>query len=84
MDHDLPAAFTKILPVVRVLHDGQAPVFKLVHCAVHVAGHVEEQVFAHHAHQVDAGVANVILWIVLAPACAHVAVDGVEALSNRA
>jgi hypothetical protein len=45
---------------------------------------VEQQVLAHHPHQVDAGVADMVFRLVLAPARAHVAVDGVQALGDRA
>ncbi len=84
MNHDLPSPFTQIAPGVRVLHDGQAPLFELVHGGVNVAGHVEQQVFAHQPHQVDASVADMVLRIVFAPPGAHVAVDGVQALGDRA
>src|SRR6185503_4381318 len=53
VDHDLPAAFTKVVPGFRVLHDGQAPLLELVHGRVDVTRHVEQQVFAHQTHQVD-------------------------------
>ena len=49
-----------------------------------MTGHVEQKVFADHAHQVDAGIANVIFRIILAPARAHVAVDRVQTLRDRA
>ena len=49
-----------------------------------MTGHVEQQVFPHQPHQVDASVADMVLGIVLAPAGAHVAVDGVQALGDRA
>ena len=83
MDHDLPAAFTKIMTSVRVFHDWQAPVLKLVNCRVNMAGHIEQKVFANHSHQVDTGIAHVIFRIVLTPAGAHVAVNSVEALRYR-
>ena len=31
VNHDLPTAFTQILPRFRVLHDRQAPVLELMH-----------------------------------------------------
>ena len=84
VDHDLPAAFAKVVTRLRVLHDRQAPFLELVHRRIHVTRHVEEQILAHHPHQVDAGVADVIFRVVLAPARAHVAVDRVEALCDGA
>jgi hypothetical protein len=35
-----------------------------VYRRVHVARHIEQQVFPHHAHQVDARVANVIFRVI--------------------
>ena len=84
MNHDLPSPFTQIAPGFRVPHDGQAPLFELVHRGVDVTGHIEQQVFAHQPHQVDARVADMVLRIIFAPSGAHVAVDGVQALSDRA
>jgi hypothetical protein len=75
---------TQVAPGLRVLHDRQAPLLELVHRGIHVARHVEQQVLAHEAHEVDARVAHVVLGIVLAPARAHVAVDRVQALGHRA
>ena len=83
VNHDLPSPFTQIAPGFRVLHDGQAPLFELVHRGVDVTGHVEQQVFPHQPHQVDASVADMVLRIIFAPAGAHVAVDGVQALGDR-
>ncbi len=48
-----------------------------------MTGHVEQQVFPHQPHQVDTGVADMILRFVFAPTRAHVAVDGVEPLGDR-
>ena len=84
VNHDLPSPFTQIAPGFRVLHDGQAPLFELVHRGVDVTGHVEQQVFAHQPHQVDTSVADMVLRLILAPPGAHVAVDGVQALGDRA
>ena len=83
MNHDLPTPFTQITPGFRVLHDRQAPLFELMHRGVNVTCHVKQQVFPHHPHQVDAGVTDMILRLVLAPAGAHVTVDGVQPLSDR-
>ena len=83
VDHDLPAAFAKVLSRVRVFHDRQTPVFKLVNRAVDVAGHIEQQILADHAHQIDPCITDVIFGVILAPARTHVTVDRVEALSNR-
>ena len=84
VDHDLPAPFAQVAARLRVAHDRQAPFLELVHGRVDVAGHVEQQILAHQPHQVDAGVADMVLGLVLAPAGAHVAIDGVEALGDRA
>ncbi len=83
VNHDLPASLTQIAPGFRVLHDGETPLLELVHRRVNVARHVEQQVFPHHSHQVDASVADMVLRLVFAPAGTHVAVDGVEALCDR-
>ncbi len=84
VDHDLPFAFTLITPRFRVAHDRQAPFLELVHRRVHVPRDVVAQVLTHEAHQVIAGVTYVVLWLVLVPLHAHVAVDRIQALGNRA
>ena len=84
MDHDLPATFTLVSAGLRIAHQRQAPFLELVHGRVDVACHVEQQVFANHAHQIDTRVAHVIFRIVLAEAGAHVAVDRVQALCHSA
>ncbi len=42
------------------------------------------EILAHQPHQVVAGVADVVLGLILVPLHAHVAVDRVEALRDRA
>jgi hypothetical protein len=74
---------TQVAPGFRVLHDGQAPLLELMHRGVDVTRHVEQKVLAHHTHQVDARVADMVLGLVLAPAGAHVAVDCVQTLGDR-
>ena len=83
VNHDLPSPFTQISPRFRVPHDGQAPLFELVNRRVDVTGHIEQQVFPHEPHQVDTSVADMVLRFIFAPTRAHVAVDGVQALSDR-
>ena len=84
VDHDLPLAFALVASGLRVAHDRQAPFLELVHGGVDVPGDVVAQVLAHQAHQVVAGVADVVLGLVLAPLHAHVAVDRVETLGDGA
>ena len=84
VDHDLPLAFALIASGLGVAHHRQAPFLELVHGAVHVPGDVVAQVLAHQAHEVVAGVADVVLGLVLAPLHAHVAVDRVETLGDGA
>ena len=55
-----------------------------MHRGIDVPGDVVAQVLAHQAHEVVAGVADMVLGLVLAPLHAHVAVDGVEALGDGA
>ena len=47
-------------------------------------GDVVAQVLAHQPHEVVAGVADMVLGLVLVPLHAHVAVDRVEALGDGA
>jgi hypothetical protein len=82
VDHDLPAAFTLIRTRLGIAHQRQAPLLELVHGRVDVTRHVEQQVLAHHPHQVDTRVADMVFGVVLAPAGAHVAVDRVQALGH--
>jgi hypothetical protein len=84
VDHDLPATLALVGAGLGVAHQRQAPFLELVHRRVDVAGHVEQQVLADHAHQVDAGVADVVFRVILAEAGAHVAVDRVQALGDGA
>ncbi len=49
-----------------------------------MAGDVVTQILSHETHEIVARVAHVILGLVLIPLHTHVAVDGVEALSNGA
>ena len=84
MNHDLPSPLTQIAPGFRVLHDGQAPLFELVHRGVDVTGHIEQQVFAHQSHQIDTSVADMVLRFIFAPPGPHVAVDGIQTLRDRA
>lgn len=49
-----------------------------------MTGHIEQQVFAHQPHQIDAGVADMVLRFIFAPPRPHVAVDGVQTLGDRA
>ena len=49
-----------------------------------MAGHIEQQVFAHQPHQVDTRVADMVLRLILTPPGAHVAVNGVQTLGDRA
>ena len=84
VDHDLPLAFALVPPGLGVPHDRKAPFLELVHRGIDVPGDVVAQVFAHQAHQVVAGIADVVLGLVLAPLHAHVAVDRVEALGDGA
>ena len=84
VDHDLPLAFALVPSGLGVFHHRQAPFLELVHRAVHMPGDVVAQVLAHQAHEVVARVAHMVLGLVLAPLHAHVAVDGVEALGDRA
>ncbi len=84
VNHDLPFAFALIAPRFRVPHDRQAPLLELVHRGVDVPGDVVTQIFAHEPHEVVAGIADMVLGLVLVPLHAHVAVDGIEALRDRA
>ncbi len=84
MDHDLPAALTLVGAGLGVAHDRQAPLLELVHRRIDVTRHVEQEVFAHHAHQVDSRIANVVFRVVLAEAGSHVAVDRVQTLRHGA
>ena len=84
VDHDLPLAFALVAAGLRVAHDRQAPFLELVHRGVDVAGDVVAQVLPHQSHEVVARVADVVLGLVLVPLHAHVAVDRVEALRDRA
>jgi hypothetical protein len=83
VNHDLPSPFTQIAPGFRVLHDRQAPLLELMHRRVHVARHIEQQVFPHQPHQVDARIAHMVFGIIFAPARAHIAVDRVQTLGDR-
>src|SRR5487761_2111652 len=83
MNHDLPTPFTQIQTLLLVAHDGKTPLFKVMHSGVYVACHVKQQIFTHHAHQVDTCIAHMIFGIVLAKACAHVTVDRIQALGYR-
>ena len=47
-------------------------------------GDVVAEVLAHQTHQVGACVADMVLGLVLVPLHAHVAVDGIQALRDRA
>ncbi len=49
-----------------------------------MAGDVVAEVLAHQTHEVVAGIADVVLGLVLVPLHAHVAVDGVEPLRDGA
>ncbi len=83
MNHDLPAAFALVGTGLGVAHERQTPFLELVHGRVDVARHVEQQVLAHHAHEVDARIADMVFRIVLAEAGAHVAVDRIQTLGDR-
>src|SRR5262249_11515008 len=84
MNHDLPSPLSQIAPSLRVAHNGQAPLFELMHRGVDVTGHIEKQVFTHQPHQIDTRVADMVLRIIFAPSGAHVAIYSVQALSDRA
>ena len=84
VNHDLPLAFAQIAPGFRVFHDRQAPLLELVHRGVDMPGDVVAQVLAHEAHEVVASVADMVFGLVLIPLHAHVAVDRVQALGDRA
>ena len=84
VDHDLPLALALVASGLGVAHDRQAPFLELVHRGIHVPGDVVPEVLAHQPHEVVARVADVVLGLVLTPLHAHVAVDGVEALGDRA
>ena len=84
VDHDLPLAFALITPGFRVLHDGKAPLLELVHRGVDMAGDVVAEILAHQTHEVVAGVADMVLGLVLVPLHAHVAVDRIQALGHGA
>ena len=84
VDHDLPLALTLITSGLGVLHDRQTPFLELVDGRVDMPGDVVAQVLAHEPHEVVAGVADMVLGLVLVPLHAHVAVDRVEALGDRA
>ena len=77
VNHNLPATFALVVAGLGVLHQRQAPLFELVNSGVNVARHVEQQIFTHHAHEVDSSVAHVIFRVILAEACTHVTVDRV-------
>ena len=83
VDHHLPAAFPHVKPLV-VVPEGQAPLFKHVDAAVHVAGHVVHQVLAGDAHHVVADVLNVVLGLVPAVPHPHVHVDGGQPFADGA
>ena len=84
VDHDLPFAFALVPPGLGVPHDGQAPLLELVHRGVDMPGDVVAEVLAHQTHEVGARVADVVFGLVLVPLHAHVAVDGIQALRDRA
>ena len=84
MNHDLPFAFAQIPPGFRVLHDRQTPLLELVHRGIDVAGDIVTQVFAHETHEVVAGITDMILGLVLVPLHAHIAVDCIQTLRDRA
>ena len=84
VDHDLPAALTLVSAGLGITHDRQTPFLELVHRRIDVTRHVEQEVFAHHAHQVDSRIANVVFRVVLAEAGSHVAVDRVQTLRHGA
>jgi len=64
----LPTPFTQIRTLLLVAHDGETPFFKVMHSGVYVASHVKQQIFTHHAHQVDTRIAHMIFGIVFAKA----------------
>jgi hypothetical protein len=84
LDHDLPLAFALVASGLGVAHHRQAPFLELVHRAVDVARDVVAEILAHQAHQVVARVADMVLGHVLLPLHAHVAVDRVQPLRDRA
>ena len=81
---NLPLAFALVASGFRVPHDGEAPLLELVHRGVDVTRDVVAEVLAHQPHEIVARVAHVILGLVLVPLHAHVAVDRVQALRDRA
>src|SRR5262249_32632937 len=84
VDHDLPFAFALIPPGFGVAHDRQTPFLEFVHRGIDVASDVVAQIFAHHAHQIVARVADMVLGLIFIPMHAHVAVDRIESLGDRA
>src|SRR5262245_36612207 len=84
VNHDLPFALALVPPGFRVPHHGETPLLELVNCGVHVAGDIVAQILPHQTHEVVPGVADMVLWLVLVPLHAHVAVDRVKALRDGA
>src|SRR5262245_30849011 len=84
VDHDLPLAFTLITAGHWVAHDRQTPLLELMHRRINMAGNVVTQVLAHETHQVSARITNMVFRLVLVPLHAHVAVDGIQTLCDRA
>ena len=84
VNHDLPLAFALILPGFGVAHHRQAPLLELVHAGIDMPGDVVAQILANQAHEVVAGVADMILGLVLVPPHAHVRVDRIQTLSDGA
>src|SRR3989339_1088772 len=84
MNHDLPTTFTQEGTFLLVAHNGQTPLFKVMHGGVYVTCHVEQQIFTYHAHQVDTRIAHMIFRVVLTKASTHVAVNRIQALGYRA
>ena len=84
VDHDLPFAFALVPPGLRVPHDRETPLLELVHRGVDVPGDVVAQILPHQTHEVVARVADMVFGLVLVPLHAHVAVDRVQALRDRA
>ena len=84
VDHDLPFALTLIPPGFRVAYHGQAPLLEFMHRRIDMARDVVAQIFAHQTHEVIARITDMVFGLVLAPLHAHIAIDRIETLGNRA
>src|SRR4029077_8621684 len=81
---DLPPGFALIPPGLGVAHNGQAPFLEFVDRGVDVPGDVVAQIFTHQSHQVVARIADMVFGLIFVPMHAHVAVDRIKPLGDRA